>query len=307
MIVPIIKVQILLVCIRMLKPLLTDLLQNIVLDPGLYIVPTPIGNTFDITLRGLRVLALVDFILCEDTRKTALLLNEYGIQKKLISFHDHNEKTKLPGVMDQLKKGAAIALVSDAGTPLISDPGFPLIREAVKEKLNIHSLPGPSSIMCALVASGLCVNRFAFVGFLKPKSTARKRELSYYKNRQETLVFFESTHRLSETLKDIYDVLGSGKVVIARELTKTYEEFIRGELSEVLNCLQNTGSVKGEIVVLFEPCEQQVDMGAIGSRLEELLESHPLRTAVDLASAQMGVSRKDVYNLALQLKNGKSQ
>jgi 16S rRNA (cytidine1402-2'-O)-methyltransferase len=288
----------------MLKPLLTDLCQNFTLDSGLYIVPTPIGNPFDITLRGLRVLALADVILCEDTRKTAPLLNEYGIQKKLISFHDHNEKTKLPHVMERLKKGASVALVSDAGTPLISDPGFPLIREAVKERIKIHSLPGPSSIMCALVVSGLCVNRFAFVGFLKPKSTGRKKELSYYKGRQETLVFFEATHRLGETLQDMLDVLGPGKIVIARELTKTYEEFIRGELHEVLNSLQKAAPLKGEIVVLYEPHEQAVDRVALQDFLEEHLHSHPLRTIVDLASAQLGVSRKDAYQLALHLKKG---
>ena len=286
----------------MLKPLLTDLCQNFTLESGLYIVPTPIGNTFDITLRGLRVLALADVILCEDTRKTAPLLNEYGIQKKLVSYHDHNEKTKLPHVIDRLIKGAAIALVSDAGTPLISDPGFPLIREAVKENIKIHSLPGPSSIMCALVASGLCLNRFTFVGFLKPKSSARKKELSCFKGRAETLVFFEATHRLIETLSDIDTTLGPGKVVIARELTKTYEEFIRGELSQVLNDLQNRSPLKGEIVVLYEAHEQLADAQAIQGVLEEHLLLHPLRTAVDLASAQLGVSRKDVYQLALKLK-----
>ncbi|MBN9564736.1 MAG: 16S rRNA (cytidine(1402)-2'-O)-methyltransferase [Alphaproteobacteria bacterium] len=291
----------------MLKPLLTDLLQGITLDPGLYIVPTPIGNTFDITLRGLRTLALVDFILCEDTRKTALLLNEYGIQKKLFSFHDHNEKAKLSTVMNKLKQGATVALVSDAGTPLVSDPGFPLIREAVKENLKIYSLPGPSSIMCALVASGLAVNRFAFIGFLKSKSAARKKELSPYKNRQETLIFFEAAHRLNETLQDIYDVLGSGKIVIARELTKTYEEFIRGELVDILQHLQKEASLRGEIVVLFEAHEQKVDRAEIQNKLAEYLAVHPLRTAVDLASAQLGVSRKDVYQLALQLKDGKTK
>lgn len=216
----------------------------------LYIVASPIGNLGDITLRALEVLSEVDEIACEDTRHSKKLLTAYEIQKPLFSFHDHSERSKTPRVLEKLQAGKSIALLSDAGTPLISDPGFHLLREVIAAGIPMEALPGPSALIQALVLSGLPPVPFTFVGFLPPKSAARRRALAQYQELSHTLIFFESRHRISKFLQEALEVLGDRPVVLARELTKKYGEVFRGSLSKAQDsgCLR---SWKGEFVVLL--------------------------------------------------------
>lgn len=274
------------------------------LEAGLYIVPMPIGNIFDITLRALQVLTLCDILLCEDTRKTKPLLQFFKVSKILSSYHDHNESLKSPWVLKKLLEGKSVALVCDAGTPLLSDPGFRLVRQAIAQDIRVHSLPGASSLLCALVASGLKVHPFTFVGFLKSRAQARQEELKSYQNRTETLVIFEAPHRVKETLVDIDYILGEGHIVIARELTKKYEELIRGSLKEVIHKLDKREALKGEMVLLFEPIPVKVKDSEIKALLAKRMEEVSLKEAVDEVSDQLHLSRREVYRLALQVKEG---
>lgn len=215
----------------------------------LYLVPTPIGNLRDITLRAIDVLKAADFIVCEDTRRTHKLLAAYEIDKPLFSFHDHSSPEKLKALIAKLKENQTIALVSDAGTPLVSDPGFDLVHEAIRQGIKIEALPGPSAILTALVGSGLAVDAFSFFGFLPQKSSARKKILLHLEDREETLIFYESPYRLLKVLEEMKEILGDREAAVARELTKKFEEISRGLLSELVK--KYTGrSVLGEIVVL---------------------------------------------------------
>jgi 16S rRNA (cytidine1402-2'-O)-methyltransferase len=213
----------------------------------LYIVPTPIGNLKDITLRALEVLRSVDLILCEDTRQTRKLLTHYEIEKPAESLHEHNERQKIPYLLEKLNRGQFLALVSDAGTPVISDPGFPLVRACLEEKIPVESLPGPCAAIAALVASGLPPDRFYFLGFLPNRSAPRRRALEELKHHPSTLIFYESTHRVQKFLVDAYEVLGDRPVVLAREISKRFSEFVRGRLGQPLTLR----SWKGEFVVLI--------------------------------------------------------
>lgn len=221
----------------------------------LYLVATPIGNLKDITFRAIETLKNSDVILCEDTRKSGLLLKQYEIPpKRLISYFEYNELQRIPEVIALLKDGLNISLVSSAGTPTISDPGFKLVRECIKEGIRVESIPGPSSILAALTASGLPTDKFFFLGFL-PKSQGKKttllKDASEVKKRiKTTLIFFESPYRLVDTLNDIADVFGDVAVVVARELTKMHEEIRRGSSKELAEYYIKSG-VKGEIVVLI--------------------------------------------------------
>lgn len=213
----------------------------------LYIVPTPIGNLKDITLRALEVLREVDGILCEDTRVTQKLLNHYEIKKPLESLHEHNERKKIPALMKRLERGESLALVSDAGTPLISDPGFPLVRAALENNIPVESLPGPCAAVAALALSGLPPDRFYFVGFLPNRSAPRRRAMEELKSFPSTLIFYESTHRMEKFLSDAAEIFGPRQVVIVRELSKKFSEVSRGCLGDVLEMR----SWKGEFVVLL--------------------------------------------------------
>lgn len=215
----------------------------------LYLVPTPIGNLRDITLRALDVLKTADLILCEDTRRTQKLLTAYEIQKPLQSFHEHTSETKQNAVVERLKQGENIALVSDAGTPLVSDPGFELVREVIQNKILVEALPGPSAALTALVSSGLAVDAFSYYGFLSQKSASRKKELLKLEGREETLIFYESPYRLLAVLEDMKDVLGDREAVVAREMTKKFEEITRGVLSELIKKYSNK-KILGEIVIV---------------------------------------------------------
>jgi len=217
----------------------------------LYVVGTPVGNLEDITLRALRVLGEVAAIACEDTRQTVKILNRFGIKKPLISYFQPQEGRRVPEIVRLLKEGRDVALVSDAGTPGISDPGFPLIREALKEGIPVVPIPGPSAVTAALSASGLSTHRFLFVGFPPPKKAALGRFLEALSRQDGTLVFFLPTRRISEFLEAVGRTLGDRRVVVARELTKVHEEFLRGRASELLAVI-GSKTLKGEATVLVE-------------------------------------------------------
>ncbi len=224
------------------------------LKPGLYIVSTPIGNLKDITLRAISVLGEVDIIACEDTRRSKVLLNYYKIKKPLISFNDHNKERRTPELIKRMKKGESIALISDAGTPGISDPGFYLIRETIREGLEIVPIPGPSALLSGLVVSGLPCDRFVFEGFLPKREGRKKKRLEALKYEPRTMVFYESPHRLIRTLEDMLSIFSDREVAIARELTKKFEEVMRGRISELLPQLED-GKIKGEVVLIVEGYE----------------------------------------------------
>lgn len=227
------------------------LVQKSYLDisPTLYLIPTPIGNFDDMTFRSVEVLKNVDYIYCEDTRVTKVLLSHFNIMTPLRNYHIFNEDVKCDEIINLLKEGHNIALVSDAGLPCISDPGFLVSSNAIKAGIKVVSLPGASASLTALIASGLPNDTFYFNGFLNSKRTQRIKELEILSTKKETLIIYEAPHRIIETLKDIYQVFGNRRIVIARELTKKYEEYIRGTLDEIIN---NITELKGEIVLIIE-------------------------------------------------------
>ena len=216
----------------------------------LAIVSTPIGNMEDITLRALRILKEADLIAAEDTRRTGLLLKHFGIEKPLTSYFEGNELKKKEVILSRLKQGDRVALVSDAGTPGISDPGFRLIRAAIENEIPVIPIPGPSAVITALSISGLPTDAFFFKGFLPHKSKKRRDLLRELEEARETLIFYESPHRISETLKDVYEVLGDREIVLTRELTKVYEEVLRGKVSEILNQI-GSRQLRGEMTLVI--------------------------------------------------------
>ncbi|MEO0116908.1 MAG: 16S rRNA (cytidine(1402)-2'-O)-methyltransferase [candidate division WOR-3 bacterium] len=222
------------------------------MEPGLYIVATPIGNLSDITLRALAVLKESDLIVCEDTRRTLILLNHYQIKnKRLLSYHDHNKRERTPEIVSFLKRGKKVSLVSDSGTPGISDPGFYLIRKCVREGIRVIPIPGPSAIITALVVSGLPCDRFVYEGFLSHREGKKRKRLLALKDEERTMVFYEAPTRLLKTLKAMAEIFGERECVIARELTKKFEEILRGKISEIIQVLESREKIKGEIVIVL--------------------------------------------------------
>jgi 16S rRNA (cytidine1402-2'-O)-methyltransferase len=250
----------------------------------LYLVATPIGNLEDITLRAVRTLQEADLIACEDTRQTQKLLQHYGIRKEMVSYHEHNELTKSPELVIALEQGAKIALVSDAGTPGISDPGYRLVLLCLRHRIPVVPIPGPSALVAALVASGLPADEFLFVGFLPPRSGARRKALDALKTESRTLIFYEAPHRLVETLADASDVLGPRPAVIAREVTKMHEEFLRGPLAELLDTARKR-ALRGEITLL-------VGAGDPGAQQQMVEPRMSLKQRVEQLEAEAGVDRK---------------
>src|ERR1700756_5277962 len=231
--------------------------------PALYLVATPIGNLEDITLRALRVLKEVDVIACEDTRQTQKLLNHYAIATRTTSYHEHNEVTKSAELVKEMQEGASVALVTDAGMPGISDPGYRLITLAIRHHVPVVPVPGASAFLAALVASGLPTDSFRFSGFLPAKRGERRAALEAVKTSPRTQVFYEAPHRIVEALTDVVEVLGDARhVVLAREVTKLHEEFLRGRAAEVLESLKSRESVKGEITLLIGKAEENEARGA---------------------------------------------
>jgi 16S rRNA (cytidine1402-2'-O)-methyltransferase len=251
----------------------------------LYLVATPIGNLEDITLRALRVLREVDLIACEDTRHTRKLLAHYEISKPTVSYHDHNERERAADLIEKLKAGLNIALVSDAGTPLVSDPGFRLVRDSIDEGIRVVPIPGPSALVTALAASGLATVEFTFAGFLPARRHARRARLAQLAPLRSTLVFYEAPHRIKETLADARDVLGNRQAVVARELTKLHEQFIRGALSEI-----EVTETRGEIVLLIGPPTDDKNLEPVRSILEEV-EAAMREDGIDRKSALKRVAR----------------
>lgn len=223
----------------------------------LYLVPTPIGNFDDMTYRSVDTLKNVDIIYCEDTRVTKVLLSHFGINTPLKSYHIFNETERLEEILNNLKNGLNIALVSDAGLPCISDPGFLISKYVIENGYNVVSLPGASASLTALIASGLPNDKFFFNGFLNSKQSQRIKQLEQLVDREETLIIYEAPHRILETLKDIYNVFGNRNIVIARELTKKYEEYTRGTLEEII---ENIKELKGEIVLIIEGCKEKKEV-----------------------------------------------
>jgi 16S rRNA (cytidine1402-2'-O)-methyltransferase len=274
------------------------------LGPGLYITATPIGNARDITLRALDVLKSCDLIAAEDTRVTAKLLAIHGISKPLTAYNDHNGPTERPKLIGRLKRGAVIALVSDAGTPLVSDPGYKLVREAIIEGIAIHALPGASSVLTALTLAGLPTDRFLFAGFLPSKGGERRNALAEFKSVTSTLIFFESAQRLAESLADMAAVLGKRPVVVTRELTKLHEEVRRGDLSLLAEYYASAATPKGEVtLVIGPPLEALPDFARADALLVKALEFMPVRAAADLVSAALDIPRRALYERALELKD----
>jgi 16S rRNA (cytidine1402-2'-O)-methyltransferase len=265
----------------------------------LYLVATPIGNLADITHRALQVLKDVDLIACEDTRHTHKLLQHYSISTKTISYHEHNEQQRATELIDLLKQGSDIAVVSDAGTPSISDPGFRLVRAAIESEVAVVPVPGPSALISALIAAGLPTDEFFFAGFLPARSNARRARLNELRSVPGTLIFYEAPHRLAATLKDAHELLGEREAVVARELTKLHEEIRRGRLSELATHYANEENPRGEIVVLIDrnviglARDTSASIAALVDQFEQEGLDH--RAALKKAARELGLSRAEAY------------
>jgi 16S rRNA (cytidine1402-2'-O)-methyltransferase len=270
--------------------------------PGLYLVPTPIGNLGDITLRALAALARADVLYCEDTRHSVTLLSHFAIARPLRPYHEHNAQRERPRVLAELAAGKSVALISDAGTPLVSDPGYKLVREALDAGHHVVSLPGPSAGLTALVSAGLATDTFLFAGFLPAKQGARRARLARLQEVPATLVFFEAPSRLADSLKDIAHVLGSRDAAVARELTKIYEEVRRGTPAD-LAAWAAEASPKGEMVVLVgPPIPHAVTDEAIAAKLTPMLLVMSLSEAAKAAADDLGVAKARAYDIGVALK-----
>ncbi|MEP6342765.1 MAG: 16S rRNA (cytidine(1402)-2'-O)-methyltransferase [Maricaulaceae bacterium] len=274
------------------------------LAAGLYIVSTPIGNLRDITLRALDILANVDHILAEDTRQTAKLLAHYKIKTPLSAYHDHNAAKRVPKLVESLQEGAIMALVSDAGTPLVSDPGYKLVSAAIEAGIHISPIPGASAVLAALTLSGCPSERFSFGGFLPPKITARKRWLETYLTTPGTLIFFETGPRLLASLSDIETVLGNRPVALTRELTKRYEEARYGSVTELMQTVKDDPP-RGELVICIGPSTESGvwDEAQVIAALTEVIDELGVKRAATAVAQNCGWKKRDVYALALRMKD----
>lgn len=268
----------------------------------LFVCATPIGNLEDITLRAIRTLKEADLIACEDTRHTKVLLDKHSITTPLTSYHKFNIASKTKFILSRIKGGKSVALVSDAGMPGISDPGAELIGEAIKEGIEVVPIPGPSAVITALAASGLPTDRFLFQGFLSSKKSERVKVLKRLKGEEATLVFYEAPHRIIETLEDLKEVFGGRKVVLAREVTKKFEEFIRGDLSAVILKMR-AKKAKGEFVVIVEGSsakKESSDVGLVTGMLRDLIASGlSKKDAVKFVAKYSGLPKNRIYDIAL--------
>ena len=264
----------------------------------LYLVATPIGNLEDITLRAIRVLKEVDLIAAEDTRNSLKLLNHYEIKKPLISYHRHNEELRVDNLIEKLKQGENIAVISDAGTPGISDPGEVIAKEAIKEGIEVIPIPGACAAINALIASGLDTTEFTFLGFLPLNKKLRKEKLNELKSETKTCIIYEAPHKLKNTLQDLKDILEDRQVVLAREITKIHEEFIRGHIEDIILKSEN---LKGEMIILIEGAKKQEEQCSLNNlSLEEHYEYYKKqgldkKEIIKNIAKDRGVSKNEIY------------
>ncbi len=277
--------------------------QEVSLKPGLYLVPTPIGNLRDLSFRAMDVLAGVDLIVCEDTRVTGKLLKAFGLKKPMRVYNDHSTERERKHIQKVIEEGESVALVSDAGTPLISDPGYKLVRDMIAQGVEITALPGANAILPALQLSGLPCDAFSFIGFLPARSGPRKTLLEKWKDRPGTLICYETGPRLEDSLKDIKKTLGDRPAAVARELTKLYEEVKRGRLSALIENYEKNGPPKGEIVLIIGENKQEdaAISETIEGQLMQALKTLSVRDAAELVAGATGKPKKAIYMLALKL------
>ncbi len=280
-------------------------------DKGcLYIIATPIGNFDDISLRAIKLLQTVDILLCEDTRKTKRLLSHLKIKRKnLLSYNDKNASSKRPYIISKLLTKQHIGIVSDAGTPLISDPGYKLVQECHFNKIKITHAPGPTSVVNALILSGLPTNQFYFGGFVSSKKNLKKKQFLFSKNNNMTGVWFDTCLRLKNTFEIMQDVFGNRKISVARELTKTHEEVILSDLSEIMQLIdqreKNNNPLKGEVVLIIEGCNKsnQIDFEKLSFDIKNQLKTMSLRDTVNKIAIETQLPRKIIYSQATKIKN----
>lgn len=263
--------------------------------PSLYLIPTPIGNLEDITVRSLNTLKTVDIILCEDTRDTGILLKNYDIKKKLISCHEHNEEEVSKKVINYLKDGLNIGLVTDQGTPIISDPGYLVVKEVIKEGFNVISLPGATAFVPALTASGIEPSPFLFYGFLNSKNSKQIDELKKLKNLKYTIIFYESVHRMKKTLTNMLDILGDRNITISREISKIHEEITRDKISNIIPIVDN---MKGEFVIVVEGNKEKLDYSNLDivEHVKIYLDEVSEKEAIKLVAKERNVAKSVIYS-----------
>lgn len=279
--------------------------ESIFFEKGLYLVATPIGNLGDLSPRAVAVLKNADVVACEDTRITGKLLSLNAISTPMVNYHEHNADKMRPVLTARLKKGETVALVSDAGTPLVSDPGHKLVADCIKEGIYVTAVPGASALLTALQLSGLPTRRFLFQGFLPPKSSARKTTLAELKNVPSTLIFYEAPQRMIETLTDMKEVLGDRDCSVSRELTKKFEQTVRGKISDILDLYAQNGVPKGEfVIVVAPPLEEKAGEQDVETALKQALETMSVKDAAAFVAQALNANKKEVYTLALKLKNG---
>ena len=274
------------------------------LAPGLYVVATPIGNLGDMTVRGLATLAAAETVLCEDTRTSGKLMERFAIKAKLWSYHEHNAQKVRPEILARLQQGATIALISDAGMPLVSDPGYRLVKEAVELGIPVTACPGPSAVLTGLALSGLPTDRFLFAGFVPQKQGERKKLFAEFAKLKATLIFFESPHRIIETLNDLATALPGRHVAVTRELTKLHEEVLRGSAEDIAAQLEERAAVKGEITLLVGPPEgeEEVSEADLDNAITQALAEMPASKAASEVAKRFNLSRSDVYQRILARK-----
>jgi 16S rRNA (cytidine1402-2'-O)-methyltransferase len=275
----------------------------------LYVVSTPIGNLEDISLRALRILKEADAIACEDTRRTLKLLSHFDISKRLVSYHEHNEITRAPEIVIELEQGAKIALVTDAGTPTISDPGYRLVSLCLRHGIQVVPVPGASALLAAVAAAGMPIDEFTFVGFLPSRPTERRKALRELTSERRTLALYEAPHRLLDTLEDALEILGNRPAIIAREVTKVYEEFVRGHLEDLVSATR-TKPPRGEITLLIGPADghaPHADNTAaanavpLARRVDEIMRELEVdrKAALKQAARERGLTRREAYKQLL--------
>jgi 16S rRNA (cytidine1402-2'-O)-methyltransferase len=285
----------------------TDNPKNTTGAGQLYVVATPIGNMEDITVRALNVFGRADLIAAEDTRRTGKLLKHHHIKCRLMSYHEHNEKERTPLLIEKIKSGLSIALVSNAGTPTVSDPGYILLQKALENNIQVVPVPGPSAVLAALSISGLPTDSFIFIGFCAKKKTKRLKQLQALAHETRTLIFYESPGRIVTFMSEIKKVLGDRHVVLCREMTKLHEEFLRGCLSEVIETLSGRPAVKGECTLLVKGFEENISVSQdiVRAELIQALDKkkEKLSQVCRILAQKYGLSKNDVYEQALKLKS----